>query len=42
VGGFQLVFLLFAFTYGLLKVPSLTTSLFSGGAGESTLPRFLE
>src|SRR6202023_244779 len=24
VGGFQLVFLLFAFTYGLLKVPSLT------------------
>lgn len=42
VGGFQLVFLLFAFTYGLVKVPSLTTSLFSGAAGESTLPRFLE
>lgn len=42
VGGFHLIFLLFAFTYGLLKVPSLTQSLFSGGAGESTLPRFLE
>jgi type IV secretory pathway VirB6-like protein len=39
VGGFQLIFLLVAFTYGLLKVPSLTHSLFSGGAGESTLPR---
>jgi hypothetical protein len=25
-----------------VKVPSLTTSLFSGAAGESTLPRFLE
>ena len=24
VGGFHLIFLLFAFTYGLLKVPSLT------------------
>ena len=41
VGGFHLIFLLFAFTYGLLKVPSLTTSLFSGRAGESTLPRVL-
>jgi hypothetical protein len=39
VGGFHLVFLLFAFTYGLIKVPSLTASLFSGGAGESALPR---
>jgi hypothetical protein len=39
VGGFHLVFLLFAFTYGLMKVPSLTASLFSGGAGESALPR---
>src|SRR5579864_6119267 len=38
VGGFHLIFLLFAFTYGLVKVPSLTTSLFSGGAGESALP----
>ena len=33
VGGFHLIFLLFAFTYGLLKVPSLTNSLFSGSAG---------
>ena len=41
VGGFQLIFLLWAFTYGLLKVPSLTHSLFSGGAGESALPRLL-
>ena len=41
VGGFHLIALLFAFTYGLLKVPSLTQSLFSGGAGESTLPRLL-
>jgi type IV secretory pathway VirB6-like protein len=39
VGGFHLIFLLLAFTYGLLKVPSLTHSLFSGGAGESILPR---
>ncbi|HEV3060911.1 MAG TPA: type IV secretion system protein [Vicinamibacterales bacterium] len=38
VGGFHLVFLLCAFTYGLLKVPSLTHSLFSGGGGESALP----
>ena len=41
VGGFHLIFLLFAFTYGLLKVPSLTQSLFSGSAGQSTLPHFL-
>jgi hypothetical protein len=41
VGGFHLIFLLVAFTYGLLKVPSLTSSLFSGRAGESTLPRVL-
>jgi TrbL/VirB6 plasmid conjugal transfer protein len=41
VGGFHLIFLLFAFTYGLMKVPSLTSSLFSGRAGESTLPRVL-
>jgi hypothetical protein len=41
VGGFHLIFLLFAFTYGLLKIPSLTSSLFSGRAGESTLPRVL-
>src|ERR1700674_630015 len=41
VAGFHLIFLLLAFVYGLLKVPSLTTSLFSGQAGESTLPRVL-
>ena len=41
VGGFQLLFLLSAFTYGLLKVPSLTSSLFSGRSGESALPRSL-
>jgi hypothetical protein len=38
VGGFHLIFLLLAFTYGLLKVPSLTHSLFSGTSGESALP----
>ena len=41
VGGFHLIFLLFAFTYGLLKVPSLTNSLFSGSAGQTALPRVL-
>lgn len=41
VGGFQLVFLLWAFVYGLLKVPSLTSALFSGGAGQSVVPRLL-
>ena len=41
VGGFHLVALLFAFTFGLLKVPSLTNSLFSGRSGESVLPRAL-
>lgn len=41
VGGLHLVFLLCAFVYGVLKVPSLTSSLFSGRAGESALPRFL-
>jgi hypothetical protein len=39
VGGLHLVFLLLAFTYGLLKVPALTNSLFSGRAGEAALPR---
>ena len=41
VGGFHLIFLLLAFTYGLLKVPSLTNSLFSGRSGEHALPRML-
>jgi hypothetical protein len=38
VGGFHLISLLVAFTYGLLKVPSLTNSLFAGRSGESALP----
>jgi hypothetical protein len=42
VGGFHLIALLLTFTLGLLKVPSLTNSLFSGRAGESALPRILE
>ena len=41
VGGFHVVFLLMAFTYGLLKVPSLTNSLFAGRSGEVALPRSL-
>src|SRR6476660_2476473 len=41
VGGFHLIALLLAFTFGLLKVLSLTNSLFSGRAGESALPRIL-
>jgi len=41
VGGFHLIFLLFAFTYGLLKVPSLTHSLFSGSVSQTALPRLL-
>ena len=41
VGGFHLIFLLWAFVYGMLKVPSLTSSLFSGRAGEAAFPRLL-
>jgi hypothetical protein len=41
VGGFHVVFLLLAFTYGVLKVPSMTNSFFSGRSGEAALPRFL-
>jgi hypothetical protein len=41
VGGFQIVFLLAAFVFGMLKVPSLANSLFTGGGGESALPRLL-
>ena len=33
-----LLFLLIAFTWGLLKVPSLCNSLFTGKSGESALP----
>jgi hypothetical protein len=36
---FPLVFLLIAFTYGILKIPSLVNSLFTGRSGESALPR---
>ncbi len=35
-----LVFLLIAFTYGVLKIPSLVNSIFAGRSGESVLPRF--
>ena len=41
VGGFHVVSLLLAFTYGLLKVPSMTNSFFSGRSGEAALPHFL-
>src|SRR5260370_28758826 len=40
-GGFHLIFLLPAFTYGLLKAPALTSSLFAGTPGQSALPRGL-
>ena len=35
---FPLVFLLIAFTFGTLKIPSLVNSLFTGRSGESALP----
>lgn len=35
-----LVFLLFAFTYGIVKIPSLVNSIFAGRSGESVIPRF--
>ena len=35
------LFLLLAFIYGLLKVPSLVNGIFTGRAGETALPRFL-
>jgi hypothetical protein len=38
---FPLVLLLLAFTYGILKIPSLVNSLFTGRSGESALPSFL-
>lgn len=34
---FPLVFILIAFTYGILKIPSLVNSLFSGRSGESAV-----
>jgi hypothetical protein len=36
-----LVLLLMAFTYGLLKIPSLVNSIFAGRSGESALPKAL-
>lgn len=38
VAGLHVVFLLLAFTYGLLKVPSLVNSIFAGRSGESVVP----
>ena len=35
---FPLVMLLIAFTFGILKIPSLTNSLFTGKSGESAVP----
>jgi hypothetical protein len=37
---FPLVLLLIAFTYGILKIPSLVNSLFTGRSGESAVPTF--
>jgi hypothetical protein len=36
---FPLVMLLIAFTYGIIKIPSLVNSLFTGRSGDSALPR---
>ncbi len=36
-----LLFLLIAFLYGIVKIPSLVSSLFSGSSGESVIPRLL-
>jgi hypothetical protein len=41
VAGLQVVFLLLAFIYGLVKVPSLVNSLFTGRSGESVLPQII-
>lgn len=35
---FPLVMMLLAFTYGILKIPSLVNSLFTGRSGESAVP----
>lgn len=37
---FPLVMLLVAFTYGILKIPSLVNSLFTGRSGEAAVPHF--
>lgn len=41
VGGFHVMSLMLVFTYGLLKVPSMTNSFFAGRSGEAALPHFL-
>lgn len=38
---FPFLFLLLAFTYGVLKIPTLTSHIFTGRAGDSGLPRAL-
>ena len=38
---FPLALMLLSFTYGILKVPSLVNSLFTGRSGESALPRVI-
>jgi hypothetical protein len=35
-----LLFLLLAFTYGMVKIPSLVNSIFAGRSGESVIPKF--
>ena len=35
-----LVFLLLSFAYGILRIPSLVNSIFTGRSGESAVPRF--
>ena len=35
---FPLVMMLIAFTYGILKIPSLVNSLFTGKSGEASVP----
>lgn len=37
---FPLVMMLVAFTYGILKIPSLVNSIFAGRSGEVAVPRF--
>jgi TrbL/VirB6 plasmid conjugal transfer protein len=37
---FSLVLMLIAFTYGILKIPSLVNSIFTGRSGESAPPQF--
>ena len=36
-----LLFLLIAFVHGIVKIPSLVSSLFSGSSGESVIPKIL-